>query len=249
MVGFPEQFRNGEDRKMKQVFLRGLAIFGLLIAMPLEQAAAQRREPTVDERYRGPAPDELPGLNPPQTRQPSDTRELPTAVVGPAYFGVTFNSDDRDAVVRVVNPGSPAAQAGLQPSDVIESVQGRQVRSYQDVLDAIAQMRPGDMLNIEFSRRMNLRTQAALSSLPGASQRTVGYSPDSTIVHESLPVPNGDARVMSPSNTYKQPSRYTAPQSRNGPAYGQQRNYNNNKNNNRQNDNNRRILGLGSRRG
>jgi membrane-associated protease RseP (regulator of RpoE activity) len=235
---------------MKQASLASLAVIGSLLSMPLEPAAAQRREPTVDERFRDPAPADLPVPNPPQTR-PTIERQLPaTAVVGPAYFGVTFNSDDRDAVVRAVNPGSPAAQAGLQPSDVIESIQGRQVRSYQDVLDAIARMRPGDMLDIEFSRRMNLRTQAALSSLPGASQRTVGYPPDAASEHESLPVPNGDARGMSPGNTYKQPNRYSSPQSRNGSAYGQQRNYNNNQNNNnnRQQDSGRRILGLGRRR-
>jgi len=233
---------------MKIVFLGSLAVASLLVSMPLDRATAQRlREPTVDEQFRNQAPAELPGLVPPQPAQPIRSSDLAqpraSAIVGPAYLGVTFNTDDRDAVVRSVAPGSPAAQAGLQPHDVIESIQGRDVRTYQDVFDALERMRPGDMLDIEFSRRMNLRTQAALSSLPGASERTVAYPSDAPI-EQPLPVPNNYGRASSSNNTYKQPTRYVAPQSRNSSASGQQRNSNNNQNgNNRQQDGGRGLLG------
>jgi membrane-associated protease RseP (regulator of RpoE activity) len=255
---FPEQIHSREDRQMKSAFLGSLAAISFLISAPLDWAAAQPlREPTVDEQFRNQAPAELPALNPPQpaatdSKQPhtiiaKDSQPKTAPVVGPAYLGVTFNTDERDAVVKSVTPGSPAAQSGLQPSDVIESIQGMRVRTYQDVLDAVSRMRPGEMLNIEFSRRMNLRTQAALSSLPSASQQTVGYPPEAASEHESLPVPGRNARATSPSKTYKQPY---AGQNRNVSPYGPQRNYYDNQNdNNQQQDGGRRFFGFGRRRG
>jgi membrane-associated protease RseP (regulator of RpoE activity) len=232
---------------MKHVLLGSIAVLGLLMSMPIERAAAQLRQPTVDEQFRDRAPAELPLLNPPQ---PKPTIEKQTAVnsSGPAYFGVTFASDATHAVVGKVAPGSPAEQAGLQPQDVIESLQGIAIDSPQDVLDIIAKMRPGTMLNIDVSRRVSLRAQAPLASLPAGIERSVGYPPDATTAHEPLPVPSNATRSIP---TYSpQSNRYAAPQGRSGSASGQQRNYNSNQNdNNRQQDNGRRILGLGRRRG
>jgi hypothetical protein len=39
-------------------------------------------------------------------------------------------------------------------------------------------MRPGDVLDIEFSRRMNIRTQAPLASAPALESHNVGYPPE-----------------------------------------------------------------------
>jgi hypothetical protein len=248
---------------MKHFFLSTVALTSFLLSIPLERVAAQRREPTVDDQFRERAPSDLPMPRPPQAGSNNQSRVFsndaqqtqaiehlpqPVGTVGPAYLGVTFNTDDRDAVVRSVAPGSPAAQANLQPGDVIESIHGRPVQTSQDVLDAVAAMRPGDMLNIEFTRRMSLRTQAALSVLPNASQRTVGYPPDATSVHEPLPAPRSSGRASSSNNMYQQPNRYVTPQSRSSSGSGQQRNYNNRQNNNNQQQDNNRGL-FGRRRG
>lgn len=230
---------------MRRHLLAGLAIFGLLFSLTSLLQRVVAKEPTLDDRFRGPAskaPEaELPVLNPPQTRLTDKSVEAANRP-GPAYLGVTFGSETRNAVVRTVAPGSPADQAGLQPQDVIETLQGITISSPQDVLDIVAKMRPGTMLEIGVSRRMSLRAQAALSSLPSATARSVGYPPDSSNEHELLPVPSNAPRNTSAA--VPQSNRYTAPQNRSGSASGQPRNYNPN---NGQPDSNRRFLGRRSR--
>src|SRR6185295_8879012 len=99
-------------------------------------------------------------------------------ISGPGNLGGTFGDDKREGVVRSVAPGSPAEQAGLKPNDVIETLQGIAIASPQDVLDLVAKMRPGTMLDVGVSRRVNLHAQAPLAVLPGATSRVVGYPPD-----------------------------------------------------------------------
>ena len=220
------------------------------------------REPTIDERFRDPKEKsvqaEVPKLNALQTQAPTPTqRENPATInpAVPAYLGVTFGTNSRSAIVRTVSPGSPADQAGLQPNDTIETLQGRAVRSYQDVLDIVAKMRPGDMLDVGFSRKVNVRTQAALGNMPTATPRSVGYPPESSAgavqaaqnsEHELLPVPAGSK--MSTPSANSQPKKSTSSQNRNTTSSGQ-RNYNSQNNqNNAQSDGDRRFFGRGRRR-
>ena len=90
---------------------------------------------------------------------------------------MTFADDDRNAVVRTVAPGSPAEQAGLKPGDVIETLQGIAIDSPQDVLDIVAKMRPGTMLDIGVSRRVNMHAQAPLAILPGGTVEASAIRP------------------------------------------------------------------------
>jgi membrane-associated protease RseP (regulator of RpoE activity) len=165
-------------------FLLRRAVIGLflLTASSRQFASAQgSREPTIDDRYRESdrnSPDtSLPRLNAPQSNSPHDL-PAPGKNSSAPFLGVTFAGNERGAVVRRVAAGSPAEQAGLQPNDVIETLQGRRVRTSQDVLDIVARMRPGDVLDIEFSRKMNIRTQAPLASAPTADPHSVGYPPE-----------------------------------------------------------------------
>ncbi len=209
---------------MKRVFLLCIAVVRLILGSPnlLQPVFAQVLPgPTVDERYRdandnerAPAA-ELPLLNPPQSKSTLERRQ-PDKTIGPAFLGVTFNTDNSAPVVKSITPGSPAEQAGLQPTDVIETIQGWPVKTYQDVLDVVAKMRPGELLDVEFSRRLSVRTQVALASLPAAARQSVGYPPDDRAdsEHELLPVP----AKKSPS------SRSTMTQHQSGNASGQHRN-------------------------
>jgi C-terminal processing protease CtpA/Prc len=70
-----------------------------------------------------------------------------------AYLGVVFDPQVRDAaVVRGVNPGSPAEEAGLQAGDIIIAMNGQEVRSYPEAISVVRQMRPGDELPIVIER-------------------------------------------------------------------------------------------------
>jgi S1-C subfamily serine protease len=86
---------------------------------------------------------------------PSNTvREvLPALIRGETikrpYIGVTTAPHRDGAEVQEIVPGSPAADAGLKPGDVITEVDGREVRDPDDVADAIKGLEPGDDIQIE----------------------------------------------------------------------------------------------------
>jgi membrane-associated protease RseP (regulator of RpoE activity) len=203
---------------MNTRFLESVVVTSLLVAMPgaTQSAVAQgSREPTVDDRYRddrgNPAEAELPRLYAPQSNATRD-KSAPGKNLDAAYLGVNFARGERAAVVQTVGAGSPAEQAGLQPNDLIETLQGRRVRSSQDVFDILARMRPGDVLDIEYSRRMNIRTQAPLASAPASTPHSVGYSPD-------LP----PSTFAAPEDPTMQPNRNSASQDRNDRSMGPRR--------------------------
>ncbi|WP_223168149.1 S1C family serine protease [Nonomuraea sp. SYSU D8015] len=56
------------------------------------------------------------------------------------------------AIVTGVVAGGPAADAGLQPGDVITSLSGQPVRSTEDVLDKLREVRPGTHISLEVWR-------------------------------------------------------------------------------------------------
>jgi S1-C subfamily serine protease len=74
---------------------------------------------------------------------------------------------DNGALVVTVNPGSPAAKAGIRPGtrrktvggepillggDIIQAIDGKRVRSAEDVAQVIGTKRPGDDVDIEVLR-------------------------------------------------------------------------------------------------
>jgi membrane-associated protease RseP (regulator of RpoE activity) len=235
---------------MKQNFLPNIAIVALLLTLAGSQLRAVAKEPTIDDRFRDTgnktSEGELPLLTPPQSKL---VRENPNgdAISGPAYLGVTFGDNDRNAVVRTVAPGSPAEQAGLKSGDVIETLQGITIDSPEDVLKIVAKMRPGTMLDVGVSRRISLHAQAPLSVLPGATTRTVGYPPDPTSSgynatanspHELIPVPSNVQR--NSAKTMPQSNRNTASQRPTASSSSQRRS---NSQNSNQSDGNRGLLG------
>ena len=129
---------------------------------------------------------------------------------------MTFEPDVRDAAVaQSVTPGSPADLAGLRAGDVIERLNGQSVASYQDVLDAVRWMKPGDSIDIGASRRVNIRTQAVLGRTPDGYRRTVDLlaSPDSigqdsvqpAAAEELLPMP-----AVYPNRARERDRQFTA---------------------------------------
>jgi predicted metalloprotease with PDZ domain len=112
----------------------------------------------------------------------------------PAYLGITFDPQVRGAAVaRAVAPGSPADLAGVEPGDVIEALNNQLVESHFDAIQIISAMRPGELLDIDFSRRMQIRTQASLVRQPvDAPRETATYSRGVNprpVTEESLPAP------------------------------------------------------------
>lgn len=67
--------------------------------------------------------------------------------------GILWGGIDRpDAVVGMVDGGSPAAIAGIAPGDRILAVDGEEVRDYVDVIAPIREHKPGDSLALDLER-------------------------------------------------------------------------------------------------
>lgn len=58
----------------------------------------------------------------------------------------------RGAIVRDVQAGTPAAQAGIKPGDVIVEISGKDIRGEQDVRDSMLVHPPGKSVVIKFIR-------------------------------------------------------------------------------------------------
>jgi len=75
----------------------------------------------------------------------------------------TVTDGERDgAQVNNVEPGSPAATAGLQERDVIIAIGDRGVRSSEELVVAIDSYEPGDTVTIEFVRGSSSQTVEAV---------------------------------------------------------------------------------------
>lgn len=86
-----------------------------------------------------------------------------------ARLGVTMNDTDRGVVVKNVARGTAAAQANLQPGDVILDVNGQQVSSPQDMVRLIGQRSPGDQVVLNVLRDgEEQRINATLTSAQGS---------------------------------------------------------------------------------
>ena len=77
------------------------------------------------------------------------------------------------ALVQQVQPGSPAAAAGLSRGDAIHSVDGRRVTSSSDLVSAISSLHAGDRVRLEVtsggsSRTVTLTLGRQPTQAPGA---------------------------------------------------------------------------------
>lgn len=56
-------------------------------------------------------------------------------------------------VIRTLQPGGPAAEAGLQTNDVITKVAGKAVGSQDELREAVAGQQPGDAVDVDYIHR------------------------------------------------------------------------------------------------
>lgn len=106
-----------------------------------------------------------------------------------AFLGVELQpgsgSGMPEVSIRAVAPGSPAAAAGLQPGDVILSIQGQPVTMPEEVVDLVRAAAPGSQIEMEVlrgSKAVRLRitlgdAPAAASMPPGSPSMGAGMTP------------------------------------------------------------------------
>ncbi|CAN5537858.1 trypsin-like peptidase domain-containing protein [soil metagenome] len=74
------------------------------------------------------------------------------------------------ALVGEVNPGGPAASAGLQPGDIITSMNGEEISQNRSLQTILFQYAPGDVIEVEVYRPNSgerLTVQVTLGTRPG----------------------------------------------------------------------------------
>ena len=85
-----------------------------------------------------------------------------------AWLGVFLNENkgnETGATVTHVYPSGPGARAGLQPGDVIQQFNGKQIATSNDLVTAIEEFQPGDKAEIIVLRN---NAQAKLSAALGS---------------------------------------------------------------------------------
>jgi S1-C subfamily serine protease len=86
-----------------------------------------------------------------------------------AYLGVEGSAAEDGVLVERVQPGSPAAAAGLGDADVLHRLDGHRVRTMADVSEILERLEPGDVVKVEVSTAGRPRAlQATLADRPAA---------------------------------------------------------------------------------
>ncbi len=87
--------------------------------------------------------------------------------------------DSKGVVVASVEPGSPAAKAGLQSGDVILSFDGKPVQNANELPRIVAASKPGTPVTLEISRNGTRRqVKATLAEFPTDAATAQQSSPD-----------------------------------------------------------------------
>ena len=115
-------------------------------------------------------------------------------------------SDRSGALVAQVQPNTPAAEAGLQPGDVIRSVNGTKIENPRDLAVQVAAVNPGDDAKLDVTRNGDTRTidvkvrqmpndetAEAGSTAPSQAQLGLALAPITPEARNQLNLPN-DAR-------------------------------------------------------
>lgn len=104
-----------------------------------------------------------------------------------ALMGVTIQAGTatadgvtrRGAQIGSVQPGSPAAMAGIQVGDVIVAVNGRPVNSHESVTAIVREHRAGDTIQVQYVRNNTLHeTTVTLAALQNQAQNLLPPSPE-----------------------------------------------------------------------
>jgi serine protease Do len=87
-------------------------------------------------------------------------------------------TDANGALVASVSPGSPAAKAGLQPGDVIQSVNGTHIGNARDLAVQVAEVKPGAQAALDIFRDGASKTvDVTVTTMPGEQVADSGAVP------------------------------------------------------------------------
>ncbi|MBJ7329757.1 MAG: trypsin-like peptidase domain-containing protein [Solirubrobacteraceae bacterium] len=94
-----------------------------------------------------------------------------------SYLGVSTGqaANGKDVVIATVVPGGPAAQSSLKTGDKVVSVDGQQIKTPDEIADAIADKQPGSKTQIVVTRGNTRKTiTVTLGTRPESAQQQGG---------------------------------------------------------------------------
>ncbi len=105
-----------------------------------------------------------------QTSERTST-PAPKASLGILVEATAKDAEQQGVRVRQVLPDGPAAKAGMQTGDIITRADNRGIEDYDDLINALAQHKPGDQLNFQVVRDGQAKTLQVTLGTPQASAR------------------------------------------------------------------------------
>jgi S1-C subfamily serine protease len=87
-----------------------------------------------------------------------------------AFIGISSEDTTNGVVIQSVVAGSPAAQAGLQPGDVLTSVDGSMFQTTDDLRALLFQHHPGDSVTLGYTDPTGAAQTAAITLASGPPQ-------------------------------------------------------------------------------
>ncbi|MBC8047569.1 MAG: PDZ domain-containing protein [Fimbriimonadaceae bacterium] len=121
------------------------------------------------------------------------------------FLGVIIDDMDNDAGVKIsdIVEESAAEEIGLKAGDIINSIDGKEMKNYDDVLEAIQNKKPGDVINVNYSR--DGKTNDVKATLKGNQKMIWKNKGDEEGMIWDAPTPGKGIKVYScpgPINAY-----------------------------------------------
>jgi hypothetical protein len=148
-TGFHDQYHAPADTSMLINRVGAVRVTTMAQKIALALATREDRPVFVDDDGRGP-----------RTDQPPTTRPQGSRIrfgVQPAGYGV----DGAGVAIENVFPGTSAAEAGLQPGDVMTSWNGTKLTSVDDWMPLLGAAKAGDEVTITYTRNGEEHTTVA----------------------------------------------------------------------------------------
>ncbi|MCX5677243.1 MAG: PDZ domain-containing protein [Planctomycetota bacterium] len=123
-----------------------------------------------------------PGQGPASSRREEGQKETQPAEAFLGVMAAPLTEDmkqiagtERGVLINSLRDGSPAAEAGLLPGDVITAVDGKDVTTPAELIDVVRTRKPGDTARIDYYRSGKKRTaNAKLATRPAEERRYEG---------------------------------------------------------------------------
>ena len=118
-------------------------------------------------------------------KEKKDAQKAQAAAVDKAYIGLGMApvppvlaahlglAEDACALVRLIDPNGPAAQAGIEESDVITQVDGQHVKCHDCLCDVLEKHKPGDSVKVSVIHRGQL-SEKSLALVPRPAEQVAG---------------------------------------------------------------------------